>query len=110
MRSWTLHFHGHDQRDTLARADVFFIQNKDALGLSRSEFFARLALNEDGTVAEFVGTGEAPFGAFRDAPAGPGERPHGVVFTPGPSEVYEADNKLERPASGPEPAAAEDAM
>ena len=110
MRSWTLHFHGQDERDTLARADAFFIQNKESLGVTRGEFFARLVMNEDGTVAEFVGSGETPYGIIPDDTAGPGERPHGVVFTPAPAEVYEADVELERPASGPEPAAAEDAV
>lgn len=110
MPSWTIHFHGENERATLAKADLFFIQNKDSLGLTRGEFFARLVMSEDGRVAEFIGQGERPFGVVPDETAGPGPRPHGVVYTPAPSEVYEADHDLERPASGPESAASEDAV
>ncbi|MFN7133527.1 MAG: hypothetical protein ACK4N5_15730 [Myxococcales bacterium] len=87
MQTWTLHFHGANANETLAKAELFFLQNKEPLGLTREEFFARLLVSADGREAEFVGSGD---------PLGLPE-----------STLVEART---RPGSGPEPAAAQDAL
>lgn len=55
-RTWSIRFRGRDARETLARADLFFLQNQEAIGLPRELFFSRLVLSEDGTQAAYVGT------------------------------------------------------
>lgn len=75
MKTWTIRFRGANERETLASADAFYLANKDEVGLSRAEFFARLLVAEDGTEAAFVAADEplwnrqaAP--AFGDHPLG----------------------------------------
>lgn len=54
MSTWTVRFRGVDERDTLAKADLFYRTHEENLGMSREEFFSRLVLSEDGTQAVFV--------------------------------------------------------
>lgn len=58
MKTWTLRFRGRDERETLANADTFYLANKDEIGFSRADFFARLLVSEDGTEAAFVASDE----------------------------------------------------
>jgi hypothetical protein len=69
MKLWTIRFHGRDERETLSRADVFFLANRDTIGFTREEFFGGLVMSEDGTEAVFVASdrphhleGELPSG------------------------------------------------
>ncbi len=92
--AWTIRFRGKDERDTLAKADLFFLENKEAIGLAREEFFARLVSNEEGTEMAFVATAEPLWNL----------RPVGVVPV-----GTEPGLGAEPPASGPGSAAEEDA-
>lgn len=75
MTTWTIRFRGKDERETLANADLFFLANKEEIGLSRAAFFARLLVSEDGTEAVFLAPAEplwnlAPTAHYGDRPLG----------------------------------------
>ena len=75
MKTWTIRFRGRDERETLAKADTFYLANKDEIGLSRAEFFARLLVAEDGSEAAFVAADEPLWNrqassTFGDVPLG----------------------------------------
>ena len=105
MTTWSIRFRGKDERETLARADWFFLENKEAIGLDREEFFSRLLMSDDGTEASFLSTAEPLWNvrpdAFADAPVGTEPAVHST------REGYEI---RELPGSGPEPASEEDAL
>lgn len=107
MTAWSIRFHGSDEREVLARADTFFLINKETLGLSREEFFARLVLNEAGTEGAFIESGRQPLWQVPQREA----QPVGTEPAVGTGlEAEEVGLEVERPASGPESAAAEDAL
>lgn len=54
MSTWTVRFRGADERDTLAKADLFYRTHEENLGMTREAFFAQLVLSEDGTQAAFI--------------------------------------------------------
>jgi hypothetical protein len=105
MKTWSIRFRGSDERETLARADLFFLENKDAIGLAREEFFARLLVSEDGRQASFLSTREP---LWNQRPAFGDE----VVGTePAVGAGLEAEEPTFQGAgSGPESAAEEDAL
>lgn len=54
MSTWTVRFRGVDERETLAKADLFYRTHEENLGMTREAFFAHLVLSEDGTQAVLV--------------------------------------------------------
>jgi len=105
MTTWSIRFRGRDERETLARADYFYLENKEAIGLTREEFFARLVIADDGKEASFVSTAE-PLWNVRPEPFG--DEPVGTEPAAMPARKgYEI---RELAGSGPEPAAEEDAL
>lgn len=103
MTTWSIRFRGSDERDTLGKADYFFLENKEAIGLTREEFFARIVSNEDGTEAAFVSTGE-PLWNLRPGSGGLGERPVGVepAVGVGPRQAEEGWVGVELSSEGEE--------
>ena len=114
MKTWTIRFRGKDERETLANADHFFLANKEEVGLSRAEFFARLVVSEDGTEAAFVAPDEPlwnlpPETTYGDRPLGtePGLDDHSEQDLQ--QGLRTAGEDEEPGAAGPEPVAAEEA-
>lgn len=114
MKTWTIRFRGGDERETLANADHFFLANKEEVGLSRAEFFARLLVSEDGKEAVFVAPDEPLWNLPPDT-ASFGDRPLGTE--PGLDDHSEQDlpqglrtaGEDEEPVpAGPESVAAEE--
>ncbi|WP_373046552.1 hypothetical protein [Vulgatibacter sp.] len=133
MTTWTMRFRGKDERDTLAKADLFYIENKQALGLDRAEFFARLVMSDEGTEAAFVATaeplwnvrpdsgayGQRPVGTEPAVGVGPRDAEEGWLGAEAASEgeggwsggeVGGAEDEGELRGSGPESAQEEDAL
>lgn len=134
MKTWSIRFRGSDARDTLSKADYFFLENKEAIGLTREEFFARIVSNDDGTEAAFVATGEPlwnlrpdterPVGTEPAVGVGPRQAEEGWLATeldadteggwPGAEipgdRIDEGAAERDARASGPEPAQDEDAL
>ncbi len=87
MKTWTIRFRGKDEKETLAKADHFYLANKEEIGLTRADFFARLLVAEDGTEAAFVAADEPLWN--RQATCSFGDHPLGTE--PGLDDHSEQD-------------------